>query len=135
MRKPESAAILPTFQTALSPCCRTGCPVISRDTGADAAGLAYPQSGEGIRPAVESGLMAAAVIANANGNYRRDSLLPYRDQITARFGTPRTSGAAGWLPAGWLQALAGRLLKTEWFNRSVVLDKWFLHADTDALVV
>ncbi|MBT4863591.1 MAG: NAD(P)/FAD-dependent oxidoreductase [Planctomycetaceae bacterium] len=101
----------------------------------DAAGLAYPQSGEGIRPAVESGLMAAAVIANANGNYRRDSLLPYRDQITARFGTPRTSGAAGWLPAGWLQALAGRLLKTEWFNRSVVLDKWFLHADTDALVV
>ena len=28
----------------------------------DAAGLAYPQSGEGIRPAVESGLMAATVV-------------------------------------------------------------------------
>ena len=28
----------------------------------DAAGLAYPQSGEGIRPAVESGLMAADVL-------------------------------------------------------------------------
>jgi len=33
----------------------------------DAAGLAYPQSGEGIRPAVESGLIAAAVIAQPAG--------------------------------------------------------------------
>jgi flavin-dependent dehydrogenase len=101
----------------------------------DAAGLAYPQSGEGIRPAVESGLMAANVIRQANGSYNRESLAPYSEQITARFGKPRTAKATGWLPAGWLQGLASQLLKTKWFNRRVVLDKWFLHADTEALVV
>src|SRR5262249_3825074 len=31
----------------------------------DSAGLAYPQSGEGIRPAVESGMLAADVILEA----------------------------------------------------------------------
>jgi geranylgeranyl reductase family protein len=41
----------------------------------DAAGLAYPQSGEGIRPAVESGLMAAATLIEAQGDYRRHQLL------------------------------------------------------------
>ena len=36
----------------------------------DAAGLAYPQSGEGIRPAVESGLLAASAIVGAGGDTR-----------------------------------------------------------------
>ena len=40
----------------------------------DAAGLAYPQSGEGIRPAIESGLLAATTILEANGCYTRDRL-------------------------------------------------------------
>ena len=35
----------------------------------DAAGLAYAQSGEGIRPAVESALLAASVIRDCNGDY------------------------------------------------------------------
>ena len=35
----------------------------------DAAGLAYPESGEGIRPAIESGLIAAHAILSAEGNY------------------------------------------------------------------
>ena len=38
----------------------------------DAAGLAYPKSGEGIRPAVESGLLAAQTILAADGRYTRD---------------------------------------------------------------
>ncbi len=37
----------------------------------DAAGLAYPQSGEGIRPAVESGLIAADIIGGAGGQVPR----------------------------------------------------------------
>jgi len=37
----------------------------------DAAGLAYPQRGERIRPAVESGLLAARSILAANGSYER----------------------------------------------------------------
>ena len=42
----------------------------------DAAGLAYEQSGEGIRPAIESGLLAANTISAAQGNYGRQALEP-----------------------------------------------------------
>jgi flavin-dependent dehydrogenase len=44
----------------------------------DSAGLSYPQSGEGIRPAVESGLLAADTIIAADGNYDSEHLEPYR---------------------------------------------------------
>ncbi|MEJ0047557.1 MAG: hypothetical protein WDN04_16615 [Rhodospirillales bacterium] len=37
----------------------------------DALGLAYARSGEGIRPAVESALLAAEIVAAANGDYRK----------------------------------------------------------------
>jgi flavin-dependent dehydrogenase len=99
----------------------------------DAAGLAYPQSGEGIRPAVESGLMAAEVIAAAGGDYTRDRLAPYARRIEARFGRPRSRGAAGWIPAAWLRALGARLLSHRAFVRRCVLDDWFLHARQPAL--
>lgn len=93
----------------------------------DAAGLAYPQSGEGIRPAVESGLMAAEVILAASGDYRTENLTPYGKRIRDRFGTPRSGSVTDRLPAGWLHALATRLLATKWFVRHIVLDRWFLH--------
>ena len=44
----------------------------------DAAALAYAQSGEGIRPAIESGLMAAAVALQADGDYSAGQLEPVR---------------------------------------------------------
>ncbi len=44
----------------------------------DAAGLAYPESGEGIRPAIESALLAAQIVTTAGGRYGRDDLEPYR---------------------------------------------------------
>lgn len=93
----------------------------------DAAGLAYPQSGEGIRPAVESGLIAADVILAAAGSYHREDLAPYRDQILGRLGKPRSPGLLACLPASWLRGLATRLLATKWFVRHVVMDNWFLH--------
>jgi len=43
----------------------------------DAAGLAYPQSGEGIRPAVESALLAARVIKDCHGDYAAAQLSPH----------------------------------------------------------
>jgi len=58
----------------------------------DAAGLAYPQSGEGIRPAVESGLLAAKVIVAAKGCYSREKLDCYRTLLSERFGNPALSG-------------------------------------------
>lgn len=91
----------------------------------DAAGLAYPQSGEGIRPAVESGLMAAATILEARGDYRREQLLPYSARLMARFGPVRPPSNVGQSFPGKL--FAGLLLKNKWFTRHVVLDRWFLH--------
>ena len=65
----------------------------------DAAGLAYPQSGEGIRPAIESGLLAAETIIAANGDYSRAHLESYADSFHARFGAgPVTSALSGMVP-------------------------------------
>lgn len=93
----------------------------------DAAGLAYPESGEGIRPAVESALLAAAVIAEAGGDYRQQRLQAYRERLSARFG-PATAAAARLVPEFLRNMLAGALLGSRWFTRRVVLDRWFLHA-------
>lgn len=101
----------------------------------DAAGLAYPQSGEGIRPAVESGLMTAEVIAAAGGIYSAGDLQPYADRVRARFGRPRPAGAGQWLPASWLRFVASRLMVSRSFARNVVIDRWFLHRQQPALRV
>lgn len=102
----------------------------------DAAGLAYPQSGEGIRPAIESGLLAARAILSADGldspklaeNYRR--LLSQRfessaDELTYRLGRR----LPGWL----LSSLARFLFASRWFSRRVILDGWFLRCQEPGL--
>jgi flavin-dependent dehydrogenase len=95
----------------------------------DAAGLAYSQSGEGILPAIESGLLAAKTIVNAGGKYTRDRLSGYRDLLTARFGKSQSDWATRIgrsLPPQGMQSLARMLLGTSWFSRHIVLDRWFL---------
>jgi flavin-dependent dehydrogenase len=101
----------------------------------DAAGLAYPQSGEGIRPAVESGLLAADVLIAAAGHYSRPKLASYASEIHKRFGAPRRGAASDWLPAAFLRFAAAKLMSTRWFAKSVVLDRWFLHAADPVLPV
>jgi geranylgeranyl reductase family protein len=98
----------------------------------DAAGLAYPQSGEGIRPAIESGLMAAAAILTAGGNYSRDSLASYEQQLHARFGLSDRSHASV-LPASLMSALAIGLMRVPAFVRHIVLDRWFLRSAEPSL--
>jgi menaquinone-9 beta-reductase len=100
----------------------------------DAVGLAYAQSGEGIRPAVESGLLAAATLIEAGGSYTRERLEPYRDRIRARFGVGAFSRAlARGVPPSLTAALGSRLLARPWFVRHLVLDRWFLHANEPSL--
>jgi len=90
----------------------------------DAAGLASPHSGEGIRPAVESGLMAAATILETREDYSRRSLAVYHNRLQARFGPAQASRA---IKPEFLRTLAaGALLKSHWFTRHIVLDRWFL---------
>lgn len=96
----------------------------------DAAGLAHSQSGEGIRPAVESGLLAARVIAGAAGNYTRENLGPYRAALEARFGESGkdfSTSVGARLPSSWIDSLGRLLFANGWFSRHVVLDRWFLH--------
>ncbi len=95
----------------------------------DSAGLAYPQSGEGIRPAVESGLMAAEIIQSAQGDYCRPKLDRYACMLHDRFdrGGGRVEQLAQRIPASLRNFVGRQLLKTETFCRIVVQD-WFLHA-------
>lgn len=99
----------------------------------DAAGLAYTQSGEGIRPAVESGLMAAQTITALAGDYRRDALRTYEQALRDRFGARGTHIGDAWLPASLKQKVAERLLHNAWFTRHVVLDRWFFQRQQPAL--
>lgn len=94
----------------------------------DAAGLAYTQSGEGIRPAIESGIMAASIVAAARGDYRREALGHYEHDLRSRFGERAESPALSFLPDGLRMSLARALMQTHWFTRRVILDRWFLHA-------
>ena len=102
----------------------------------DAAGVAYAQSGEGIRPAIESGLLAAKVIAAAQGCYSRDRLAPYRALLTEQFGDSSHYWATRIgqrLPAGLVSLIARRLMTTHWFAREVVLNRWFLRQGSSLL--
>ena len=100
----------------------------------DAAGLAYPQSGEGIRPAVESALLAAQVIAECDGDYRCENLQSYVDLLEARFGQREPApGLLDKLPAGFRQAAARLLMRNHWFSRNILTTRWFLHAQDQPL--
>jgi len=101
----------------------------------DSAGMAYPQSGEGIRPAIESGLLAAAAIIAAQGDYRQTVLSDLERRLIARFGRAHstTGGGHSLFPDAWRQAVARRLLATRWFTRHILIDRWFLHTNQPAL--
>ncbi len=95
----------------------------------DAAGLAHPRSGEGIGPAVDSGLLAARSILEARGDYRAERLRRYEDALRARLG--RSSADAP--PSAFRRAGARVLLGSRTLARRVVLDRWFLRRGEPAL--
>jgi geranylgeranyl reductase family protein len=104
----------------------------------DAAGLAYPQSGEGIRPAIESGLLAAQTLIAAQGDYSRTQLARYAQLLDNRLGKRETQKMNPLLEktvSRVNQALAKVLLTSQWFSRYVVLDRWFLHRSVKELKI
>lgn len=99
----------------------------------DAAGLAYTQSGEGIRPAIESALMAADVIRRSP-DLSAQSLQSYGEAIADRFGTRAQRDSSGWQVPDWVKMpLASGLMRSHWFTRKVVTEKWFLHQQVPPL--
>jgi len=101
----------------------------------DAAGVAYAQSGEGIRPAIESGLLAARVLAESDGKFTSDRLSRYEELVCDRFGHPEewSTRIGKKLPPQLMHSLGRLLLATPWFSRQVVIENWFLHANEAAL--
>lgn len=101
----------------------------------DAAGLAYQQSGEGIRPAVESAMLAAKVIMSCVGEYRQLQLQSYFNELENRFGKRQPEpDLIERLPMGIKQLVAAQLMKTHWFTRNIVTDRWFLQSQQEPLV-
>lgn len=102
----------------------------------DSAGLAYAQSGEGIRPAVESALFAAETLISAAPDYSTARLLPYVAKLEARLGQRDRSHNLGWtriLPTRAKQWIAERLLANSTFAKQVVLNRWFFHAQQKSI--
>jgi flavin-dependent dehydrogenase len=99
----------------------------------DAAGLAYARSGEGIRPAVESGLLAARAIATSPAGVEMHYERALQERFGPRAGAGARPGISGWLPAPARSWAARRLLATAWLARRVVVERWFLHRQQAAL--
>lgn len=97
----------------------------------DAAGLAYTQSGEGIRPAVESAFLAAATVMRAKGG--QAGLGAYARMLGSRFGKRDVRPPGAGPVVRLRQALGKTLLAQPWFARRVLLDRWFLHRRTPPL--
>ncbi|MEJ2140839.1 MAG: NAD(P)/FAD-dependent oxidoreductase [Gammaproteobacteria bacterium] len=94
----------------------------------DAAGLAYPQSGEGIRPAVESALFAAQTLKDARYDFSKSKLMTYQDKMEQHFGKRQPlAGIMERMPENIRIKLACQLITRTWFARHVVMDRWFLH--------
>ncbi len=99
----------------------------------DAAGLAAPYSGEGIRPAVESGLLAARAIDAALGSPSISSAERYASALFARFGAPAAGGPAARIPARLRGLVARGLVGIPRVARSLVVERWFLQRDLPPL--
>jgi geranylgeranyl reductase family protein len=97
----------------------------------DAAGVAAAATGEGIRPALESGLLAAEAILAARGRVGRDDLGAYTASLEERLGPRRPPRPPGPL-AGWV---ARRLFGWDAFVGAVVLDRVFLGRHRPPLVL
>ena len=96
----------------------------------DAAGLAYAQSGEGILPAIQSGLIAAGTILAAQCNCGRERLSSYVPSLTEALGNDGedwTTRLGRHLPDAVIRGVSRVLLSSRRFTREVLLDRWFLH--------
>ncbi|MBC8016899.1 MAG: NAD(P)/FAD-dependent oxidoreductase [Verrucomicrobia bacterium] len=95
----------------------------------DAAGLAHPQSGEGILPAIESALLAADTILAAKGDYRRDNMEPYAEKLAVRFGGGSVRSPSSPVYSRLARFLGAELLSSSWLTRRIVLERWFLQSN------
>ena len=101
----------------------------------DAAGLAYSKTGEGIYPAVFSGLAAAETIIAGGGELGAPALKAYAEAL-ANLGPSAAESARNGItlvPSAVAAFIARQLMKSRRFVRRIVLDDWFLHTARECL--
>lgn len=114
-----------SWQASQRPLTGEGCLLVG-----DAAGLASARSGEGIRRAVESGVLAAAALGASLAGRPASAMDGYAAALVARWG-PRRGPRS---PPGRLRrTVARRLLSHPPFLRHLVLDRYFLQRTAPAL--
>ncbi len=94
----------------------------------DSAGVAYNMTGEGIGPAIFSGLAAARTIIDAGGNYSAENLSVYRKRIYSRFGRPYSPlflSIAPLIPKSVIGLLRRIALGGSFGRREIVAKRWF----------
>lgn len=103
----------------------------------DSAGLADRQSGEGIRPAIESGLLAAAAILEVGVEGRDQLHAVYDRKLRDRFRSAPSvlGGLSHGVPDFASQLAAKWLMSSKWFSRNVLINRWFLHREVAPLRV
>jgi hypothetical protein len=84
-------------------------------------------SGEGIGPAIFSGIAAARTVVEAAGDYSSDSLDRYSERLRAHFGKPYPEGlvSAVSLAPGFLNPIARRIAVGSRMTRRLVARRWF----------
>ena len=93
----------------------------------DSGGLAYARSGEGIRTAIESAIIAAEVVASAEGNYSLDKLSSYGEKILKRYGQKDYDKKPS-IFSPIRHNIGKFILDNRFLSRQIVLDNWFLHS-------
>ena len=100
----------------------------------DSAGLAYQQSGEGIRPAVESALLAASVIRDCHEDFSANQLGNYVTALEKRFGKREpTTALTERVPPGFRKSIAEKMMKNHWLSKHLLVKRWFLRTQDKPL--
>lgn len=100
----------------------------------DSAGLAYQQSGEGIRPAVESALLAASVIRDCHEDFSANQLGNYVTALEKRFGKREpTTALTERVPPDFRKSIAEKMMKNHWWSKHLLVKRWFLRTQDKPL--
>lgn len=114
-----------SWEASRRPLTAAGCLLVG-----DAAGVASARSGEGIRRAVESGVLAGAALAGAMDGAGPRAFDTYAAALFARWGPRRGPRPP---PGALRRTVARRLLSNPPFLRHLVLDRYFLQRTAPAL--
>jgi hypothetical protein len=79
-------------------------------------------------------MLAAKIIVDCEGDYQVQQLRAYQDELENRFGERQPEpDLMERLPMAVKQLVASQLMKTHWFTKNIVTDRWFLQSQQKPL--